>query len=142
MTVNEKIARWLGLELKPYAPQSVRLLPGDLIIDRGNVHGLGIDTIFKVLNASLRPWEYDGNIALWHGKDGLLAKIEKRGPACWYAFIKILIVDMGPRRVIVREDDGSEWVEIGTALMVLESTPTQLASALAKIIDEEFARES
>lgn len=123
MTTNKRIAEWLGWkkgsEASPLAPDEP---PLEWWTPEGKARFLPF-------------WDrYNEN---WHGKNGLLAEIEKRGPAVWLVFITALIKNMGPRRVIVHEDDGSDWVEIGTALMALESTPKELTAALIEVIAEK-----
>ena len=113
MSKNEKIAKWLGWQKNPNS--NLWITPdGGIVL--------------------VRRW--DENINEWRGDNGLLAAIEKAGPSIWYDFIAALITNMGPRSVIVRKEDGSEWVEVGTVLTVIESSPAQLAEALISVIDK------
>ena len=74
---------------------------------------------------------------IWYGGRGVLARIREIAPYIWHEFITMLVTNMEPKQVIAVEDDGSDWIGLDTAMLVLESNPAQLAAALAKVIEEE-----
>jgi len=124
--MNEKIARWLGWEKlsRPALPMSEDEPPLEWKAPSGG--------------ARFAPY-WDRYISEWHGGDGLLSKIEEKGPHDVFMrkFLGVLMANTrGARGVIAQESDGSEWVEIGTAWAILKATPAQLAAALVEVIDD------
>ena len=101
MTTNETIARWLGWQYEGDAWTNTDEEPG----------------IF------LPQWDTD--ITLWHGGDGLLAEIERRGLAI--RFIEVLVAPL------MVSSEGSQWV-YGESWVALTATPSKLAAALVEVI--------
>ena len=105
MSKNEKIARWLGWRKEDNAWFN----PDGQIV--------------------LIP-RWDKEIDGWRSQ--LFEVIETTG--IWYDFITALVANMDSRRVIAHEEDGSDWVELGTVLIALRSSPAQLTDALISAI--------
>ena len=137
MTTNETIARWLGAI--DATPDLVRnhWRNGMLFIGgRGPwIAVRGIDRIDRMVQ-----WEPDTDITLWHGEDGLLAEIERRGK--WLHFIKTLAEVCGDAGIeaslgnalVTPLSPEDVW---GAIWMMLRATPAQLAAALVKTIGEK-----
>lgn len=120
MIINEKIARWLGLELTELVRDTDTKEPAQII--RGDGGAFKYEPIPR----------YDTDIALWHGKDGLLALIE--GKCEWEWFYRAWLED----HVFARSQP--YVTEIAWAFRRAESA--ELAAVLATMIDGEFAEES
>jgi len=122
MNAKERIARWLGIftempnkgadpewgEVFSYQGQT-------WLAVESNRHGCAFETI---------AWLPDVDIALWHGEDGLLAKIEERGLI--YKFLCQLIKNEGDFSM-------PSAVELWG---MLRSSPAQLTAALAEVIGD------
>ena len=76
------------------------------------------------------PWPCDTDIALWHGPDGLLAKIKERGETFIAEFVR-------------RLDDHVAYVQLPETTyysgmwQAVQATPAELSLALAEVIDDE-----
>lgn len=85
----------------------------------------GRETIYLVVMA------YNTDITLWHGKDGLLAEIKRRGGILWCGYIAELLADLGQ---IVPQPGAAFADQARPCWAVLCATSTQLAIALARVI--------
>jgi len=131
MTDNERIAEWLGATTRDdhetvpadgtLAFTSDCWTPGNHpIVFRHRVHpGFGYAWV---------DWEPDTNITLWHGPDGLLGEIEKKG--LWRKFLGMLHWELYPN------EDAREPLPAKTVWLMRRAEPAQLTAALVKMIEE------
>jgi len=106
MNTNERIARWLGRELD--VPRNPHHAP----------------EIKDAAGRTKRSMAFDADLTLWHGKYGLLAKIEARGLI--NPFLRAM------------QWFPAEWGGVQRAVWAtLTATPAQLASALVEVIDAD-----
>jgi len=123
MNTNERIARWVGIDT--FSDGEL----GPLVV---------VDGVGYTWNPAddCRPWHFT---VCEGGPPPLLAEIERRGKHDSFlrVFLLALVAELrGERGVVAREDDGSEWVEIGTAWMIRRATHAQLSAALVAVIGE------
>jgi len=121
MTTNETIARWAH---KVYDGDGFTATE-DVYIVKGNEKLLMMDRREGEPPYYYRP---DSDITLWHGEDGLLAEIERRGLAI--RFIEVLVAPL------MVSGEGSQWV-YGESWVALTATPSKLAAALVEVIGEK-----
>ena len=121
MTDNERIAEWAGaITLDEY-----RVRPREgLVIGQGRV------TSYRFGDEERRPraerWEPDTDITLWHGPDGLLKEIERRG----------MMMDFQDAFIDESDPPLSGSGERFNLWAGMEATPAQLTAALVKMIKE------
>jgi len=74
--------------------------------------------------------QYDTDITLWHGPDGLLGEIEKR--AEWFEFLAVLAYDLG-----CDMRTAGTGIDVGRYIWIVRrAEPAQLTAALVKMIEE------
>jgi len=114
VTDNEKIARWRGYI---YVDQRIKQPFQDDGLSgwRDGLHGKGVSIAF------------DTDITLWHGKDGVLAEIEKREKKG--VFLDALMVTNA-------WDVDGRWNQ-DFVWLICRATPAQLAAALVKVIGDD-----
>ena len=123
MTNNERIARWLGVKQIDF---SHTYKDRELVLS-GNSPMQQVDLCRTDNAKGWKSWRPDTNIGLWHGKDGLLSKIEERGEDFVSDFICELDIDL------LGTDD--MW-ECGL-FAAIRATPEQLTMALIDVINED-----
>ena len=118
MTTNERIALWLGWR-KIDSPQDAFCWKCD---------GGGLQD---------RPPQFDADITFWHGADGLLAEIERRGRLAGAGGLLFALHEQY-RAALPRECGLTGPVAaVGWEKFLLKATPAQLAAALVKMIEGE-----
>ena len=108
MTDNELIAEWRGT----------------LVVEDGSITCAPVGTVVGE-NTAESPYDnvrnYDTDITLWHGEDGLLAEIDEKGMEFAKLFGEKVLGLVRHIRVI----------------SILRATPAQLTAALVAVIKEE-----
>ena len=140
MTNNEIIAKWAGFtKLDKPEPITLSWAPGHF--DTG-------PTLHHWRDPEGTYWidapEYSRDITLWHGPHRLLKLIEggaRTDVLTPNGYLRRFLTELvgivrGSQGVIAREDDGSEWVEVGTAWALLRASAADLAAALVAVIKE------
>ena len=112
MTNNEKIAEWRGYT-RFKTPATSQKYPG-----------VPAESWIKPSTGLTASIEFDGDIVLWHGKDGLLAEIEQREKKG--VFLDALMV-ANAWAVDGRWNQDFVW-------LICRATPAQLAAALMRMM--------
>jgi len=112
MTDNELIAEWLGYECE----------------DDGMF--CWYEWVSPDGQRVLSTYAWDVNIGLWHGDNGLLAEIDRRGVRQRFMY---MLWNIAGVRESAMPDNGSDPV----AWHFMQSTPAQLTAALVAVIKEE-----
>jgi len=124
MTDSEIIAEWLGVEEvavgNSYKDDDVALSFGAPVIQ--------VDLYRPDGMRGWRPWRPDTNIALWHGGDGILQKINEKD----IMFIGVFMMHLDKLLGIVRMPS-TRLDDFG----VLMANPAQLIAALIAVIKED-----
>ena len=118
MTDNERIAKWRGYI---YVDQRIKQpFPTDGISGwRDGLHGKDVSIAF------------DTDITLWHGKDGVLAEIEKRVMQMTSSFLLFLEDDLADARAWSVQSEDESTMEL------LQVEAAQLTAALVKVLDDD-----
>lgn len=122
--MNERIMQWAGHSRRVPLPLGG---PPDIPVRFQDI------TVIRLTDYP--PPSYDTDITLWHGPDGLLAKIEEKGLQFRDAFI-LSFLDRHEYPDSLDPDD-SLAVDTASVWAGLTATPAQLAAALVKVIEEE-----
>lgn len=148
MTDNEIIARWAGWkppESNEPMPDGMRLVmpafeedPFYEIDWAGQKKSFSATEIHCAYfwhtddgRANSDELAFGTDITLWHGENGLLAEIKRRGGVLWCGYIVELLVNLGQ---IVPQPGAAFADQARPCWAVLCATPTQLAVALARVI--------
>uniref|UniRef100_A0A6H1Z6Q4 Uncharacterized protein n=1 Tax=viral metagenome TaxID=1070528 RepID=A0A6H1Z6Q4_9ZZZZ len=132
MKMNEAIARWLGKDI--HIGSTRDLCDGDLY-RFGDAEGICIVHVTDDESHSFVGWNPEEYIEDWHGADGLLAEIERRGLS------RPLHREWMSQRVAAEDQPFDRQMPYADeiAAAYLRATPAQLAAALVKVIEEEGA---
>jgi len=146
MTDNEKIARWLG----PFIEESSDILwpVASEYATSSPIASSETLTVWNGYTYIIAPggkwwqeWQPDEDIALWHGKEGLLAKIGERSKKTTGAV-------GGVRAMSLWEEFYRQWIKIynfGRLMPYVSkiawafrcAEPAELAAALALVISKQ-----
>jgi len=126
MTTNETIARSM-MQVVPIEKDPPSF--GDIIIAGGNC------SVWT--DCGWQYWEPDTDIAFWHGDNGLLAEIKRRG-GDKDSLSRDLHREWMSQRVEAEDPPFDRQMPYADeiAAAYLRATPAQLAAALVKVIEE------
>jgi len=134
MTTKEKIARWVQGELPEIGTSRVRgrlyWEPHLKNVVKGDVDVEG--------NFTIPNWAPDIDIRRWHGDDGLLAEIERRGISePFVTALSVLIPGVTAHAGTVGATLSGPSSMEAFLFALLRSETAQLAAALIKVIEGE-----
>ena len=107
MNTNERIARWLGWHRD---------------------EGRWVDSDGASGYPLLASSDFDSDLSSWHGPDGLLEEIERRG--MWVSFCREYV------KIVGTGLDTPALTALRLVTMGLRATPAQLSAALVAVIGE------
>ena len=130
MTNNEKIAKWLGAQ---EVPASCIISEDINIVFWGDESQIRDPAAFT----GWRAFSPSTDIRLWHGENGLLAEIKKRGKSGELTRNLAHQVDaqgIGMLFIIGNITIGDMWRRLW---VLIDHEPSQLSAALVNMIEEE-----